>query len=151
MRKETIAMAGLAILLLASATNADRSPAGNEARPEWAGKERREIRQHRLLGNGRWKAHGRRHRARQRWTLDVDRDDSGRIHGSVKVEDSVLFASGRIEGVIKGRRLTGTVFDEGGAPVARINGVITPDGVSGSYNDRSGGTGEWVWDGALPE
>ncbi len=151
MHKKMIAMAGLATLLFAATTNADRSQSGSDVRPEWVGKERREIRQRRLLGNGRWKPHGRRHRPRQRWALDIDRDDNGRIHGSVKVEDSVLFGSGRIEGVIKGRRLAGTVFDERGAPVAKVNGVITPDGVSGSYDDRSGGTGEWVWDGVLPE
>lgn len=151
MRINVIVTGGLAALLSTAAANAERPQGVGDPRPQWVGKERVEIRQPRLQGGGRWKAHGRKPRPRQRWSLDVDHAADGTIRGSVNVGDSMLFAAGRVEGVVKGRRVAGTIFDERGDPVARFNGNITPGGVSGSYIDRTGGTGEWAWEGPTPE
>jgi hypothetical protein len=151
MRNPIVAISGVGVLLIATFAAADRSYDEDKARPEWIGMQPTEIRQQRLHGAGRWKAHGRQQRPRARWTLDLDRGDDGKIYGSVNVGDSMLFASGRIEGEINGRRVAGTIFDEHGDPVAKVNGVITAEGLSGSYTDRSGATGEWVWDGPLPQ
>lgn len=152
--RNVIAVGGLILLAIAPVA-ADQSQrtgkAGPASSPEWIGMRRAEIRKQRVQGRGRWKPNGRRRGPPQRWSADLAFDGDGRVHGSVNVDDSVLFASGRIEGVIKGRRVAGTIFDERDEPVAKVNGVITPDGLSGSYTDRSGGNGEWVWDGPLPQ
>jgi len=144
MRKQLIALVGVLVVLLAAADAVAEHP-------EWVGKAHPEIRRGHIAGNGRWKAHGQRQRLRQRWSVDVERNDEGSISGQLVVEDSELFSSGHIEGSVRGGRITGVIFSTHGDPVAQFNGVATSQGINGSYTDRTGGTGEWFWDGPLPD
>jgi hypothetical protein len=143
MRQEIILIGGLVTLLLAATTAAEP--------PDWVGKARPEIRQHRIQGGGSWRGRGRKPRLRQRWSLDVARDDAGRIQGNLVVGDSPLLKTGRVEGVIHGRRVTGAIAGERGESIAKFYGIITDDGVRGTYVDRTGETGEWTWEGPVPE
>ena len=49
------------------------------------------------------------------------------------------------------RTVSGTISDDGGNYVARFNGTISAAGMSGKYVDLSGETGDWSWDGPLPQ
>jgi hypothetical protein len=119
--------------------------------PQWIGKGRPMIETQRLDGNGSWVPIGKKRRASQRWILSVDRDDDGKLHGSVAIADSPLARSGVVRGSMRGRHVSGTIADSRGRHIAEFRGVASADGVRGTYTDRTGETGDWVWDGPLPE
>lgn len=119
--------------------------------PEWVGKDRPELTARVLRGKGNWKPAGVRRRPLQRWSLDVTRGDNGEVTGSVTVSDSPLLANGRVRGKIAGEQVSGTVVRPDGAEVLRFWGTVKDRKVRGTYSDSTGETGEWVWDGLLPE
>lgn len=138
MHDRMFVIGALALLFLADPSAAEP--------PDWVGKSSPRIAQPRIQGGGLWKGRGRARRPRQRWSMDIDRDDDGTIHGRIDVKDSVLLTEGRVEGVISGRRITGTISGEQGAAVAKFYGIITDEGVRGTYVDVTGETGEWFWE-----
>lgn len=119
--------------------------------PEWVGKDRARIREHRLKGDGRWTPKGSRRTALQRWSLSVDFDDEGRLDGVVTIDDSPLLKSGVVRGWMRGHHLSGTILDASGKDIAEFRGVVSADGVRGTYTDRTGETGDWFWNTSLPE
>ena len=143
MCKYRVAIMACAVILRVAPVLADT--------PEWLCKEDEAIRAHRLNGSGRWAAAGNKRGSLQRWSLNVERDDDGKLDGTVVIDNSPLLKSGVVGGSMHGRHLSGTIGDASGAEIAEFRGVIAPDGVRGTYTDRTGETGEWVWDGPLPE
>ena len=119
--------------------------------PEWVGKDRARINEHRLKGNGRWTPKGSKRTALQRWSLSVDRDDEGRLDGVVTIDDSPLLKSGVVRGWMRDHHLSGMIVDPSGNDVAEFRGVVSAEGVRGTYTDRTGETGDWFWDAPLPE
>jgi hypothetical protein len=99
---------------------------------------------------GGWKTDGKAQRSAQRWNLDVQRSDDDSIRGRISVADSPLFTDGNVEGKIDGRIVTGTISDDQGNQIATFTGIVTENGMSGKYTDRTGEVGEWNWDGAVP-
>ena len=119
--------------------------------PEWLGKERAQLKAHDLNGSGSWTPGGKQRRSLQRWSLRVERDDEGGLHGTVVVNDSPLLSSGVVRGALRGQHLSGTIADTSGNRIAEFRGIISAGGVRGTYTDRTGETGDWIWDGPLPE
>jgi len=120
-------------------------------KPEWIGKKREEMRAKKMRGKGNWRAAGEGQRAVQRWSLDVERDDDGGITGSVVVDDSPLLVHGRVHGKINGRHVSGTISDPEGGDAVRFWGTVRGNTLRGTFTDRTGESGEWVWNGPLPE
>jgi hypothetical protein len=54
-------------------------------------------------------------------------------------------------GQISGQSLTGNVVDDNGKQIVSFSGTITATGISGTYTDRTGETGNWSWDGPVPK
>lgn len=101
-------------------------------------------------GDGSWKTDGVVKRS-SRWSLDLQRGEDGTVTGLITISDSPLFAAGRIRGTLEGNVISGTITDEQGEHVARFSGVLSRTGFRGRYVDRTGESGEWEWEGELPE
>jgi hypothetical protein len=98
-----------------------------------------------LRGNGAWQREG---RGAQRWDIDVTRRDDETIEGRVTLGGSPLLRSGVLRGRLDGRRVSGSVSDDYGNQAATFVGVVMPNGSwQGTYQDRTGETGRWSWDG----
>lgn len=104
-----------------------------------------------LRGAGSWKTDGETERPVQQWSLDLKRGQDGTVSGTIDVAGSPLVGSGRVEGKFDGRVIAGAIVDSQGGHVARFNGLLTPTGFRGKYVDRTGESGEWQWEGQLPE
>ena len=102
-----------------------------------------------VIASGDWRTEGRLRRASQRWDLDLVRKGDA-VRGTIDVADSPLVSRGAVQGRVRGRRIEGRIADESGAPVARFHGLITPNGMSGTWRDRTGDSGTWAWTGRLP-
>jgi hypothetical protein len=124
---------------------------GVAQQPDWVGKKREEVRAGSVQGTGNWRATGEKQRALQRWSLDVERDADGGISGSVVIDDSPLLEHGRVRGKVNGRQVSGAIADSAGAEAVRFWGTIQGKSLRGTYTDRTGESGEWVWNGTLPE
>ena len=109
------------------------------------------ITAHALHGAGGWKTDAKAVRPTQRWNLDVARGDDNSIRGRVRVADSPLLSAGNVEGQITGRSVSGTISDDDGHQIATFQATITRTGISGTYTDQTGETGQWSWDGPLPQ
>ncbi len=103
------------------------------------------------LHGGGWKSDGKSQRAAQRWTLDVKRAADDTVSGRVILADSPLASAGNVRGHIVGTNFSGSVTDDDGNLVAKLAGRVSKQGIDGTYTDRTGETGEWHWEGALPE
>lgn len=104
-----------------------------------------------LRGDGSWNPDGKAKVASQQWSLDLRRGDDGTITGLITVTDSPLFSVGRVQGKLEDRVISGTITDEQGNHVAQFNGILSRTGFAGKYVDRTGESGEWEWQGELPE
>jgi hypothetical protein len=149
-RTEKVSMYTTYVVLMALAATLDGTAAAAAA-PEWIGKERAQIRARRLDGGGDWTPTGNKRRASQRWSVTLSCGEDGDLQGSVLIENSPLLKSGLVRGSMRGRHLSGTIADAGGTVVAEFRGVVSIDGVRGTYTDRTGETGDWVWDGVPPQ
>jgi len=118
------------------------------AQPEHAA--RAAIAARKLRGGGGWQGNADARRGVQRWDIDVTRADDDSLAGRVTVAGSPLVQSGTLRGVIDGRRVEGSITDEAGNHVATFVGTVTPSGIQGTYQDRTGEVGRWTWDGQLP-
>jgi len=102
-----------------------------------------------VRGQGAWQRDG--HHAAQRWDIDVTWRDGRTIEGRVTLGGSPLVRSGVLRGTLDGRRVSGSVDDDGGNQVATFVGVVLPNGTwQGTYQDRTGEVGRWSWNGASP-
>jgi hypothetical protein len=104
-----------------------------------------------LRGDGSWNPDGEAKVATQQWSLDLKRSDDGTVSGLITVTDSPLFSVGRVHGKLEDRVISGTITDEQGNHVAQFNGTLSRSGFRGKYVDRTGESGEWEWEGKLPE
>lgn len=105
----------------------------------------------RMRGGGSWKTDGEVKRTTQQWSLDLRRSDDGTVSGLITIKDSPLFSVGKVHGKLDDRVISGTITDEEGKEVAQFNGVLSRSGFRGKYVDRTGESGDWEWEGTLPE
>lgn len=108
------------------------------------------IRADELRGGGSWKTDGRGARSAQQWELDLQRAGE-RLTGSIRIADSPLLETGAVSARIRGTRVSGVILDGAGSEVAQFEGAVRRDGMSGTYRDRTGESGEWTWHGPPPE
>ena len=102
-------------------------------------------------GGGSWQNGAEERRAAQRWDIDVTHADDDSLTGRLMVQGSPLISTGTLQGRIDGRRIEGSVTDAAGNHVATFVGTISRDrAMQGTYQDRTGETGQWSWEGQLP-
>ncbi|MBI3783787.1 MAG: hypothetical protein HY270_10310 [Deltaproteobacteria bacterium] len=104
-----------------------------------------------LRGGGGWVPNEVAKRPTQRWSLDVKRGDDNSLTGRIMVIDSPLLSSGKVNGKVDGKLVSGTITDDAGNYAASFDGHIDKQGFSGTYRDVQGGTGDWAWEGQLPQ
>jgi hypothetical protein len=103
-----------------------------------------------LHGGGGWKPSAKAAVAGQQWHVDALRATDNTLRGRVSLGGSPLAQAGNLVGQISGQRLSGNVVDDNGKQIASFTGTVTSTGISGTYTDRTGETGNWTWDGPLP-
>jgi hypothetical protein len=103
-----------------------------------------------LHGGGGWKTSGKAALAQQQWHVDALRASDNTLRGRVTLGGSPLAQAGNLVGKISGQSLSGNVVDDAGKQIVSFTGTITASGISGTYTDRTGETGNWSWDGPLP-
>ncbi len=104
-----------------------------------------------LVGDGRWVQESGVKRT-ETWEVDVSRADDGTINGKVRIQGSPFVTDGVMTGRIIGRQVTGAITDEAGLHVATFSGALGKSGeFRGTYEDRAGGIGSWVWSGPPPQ
>lgn len=116
----------------------------------WAARETPVIAARTLRGAGAWQTDGAERRASERWQLDLRRDGH-RLTGTVLLSGSPLGSQGNVDGEIDGNRVAGTIVSAAGDDLATFRGVLTENGLRGTYRDRTGERGTWTWEGTLPE
>jgi hypothetical protein len=100
---------------------------------------------HRLRGSGGWQ---RGNRATQRWNIDLIRRDDSSIEGRVTLAGSPLLHIGVLRGTLNGRHVSGSVSDDDGNQAATFVGIVRSNGAwEGTYQDRTGEVGRWIWSG----
>jgi hypothetical protein len=104
-----------------------------------------------LRGGGSWKPDGKAAVARQQWRVDAARRTDNSLRGRVTLGGSPLAQAGNLLVRISGQSLSGNVVDDSGKQIASFTGTITAAGISGTYTDRTGETGNWTRDGPLPK
>ena len=103
-----------------------------------------------LHGGGGWKPAAKAAVAGQQWHVDALRATDNSVRGRVSLGGSPLAQAGNLVGQISGQTLSGSVVDDTGKQIASFTGTITATGITGTYTDRTGETGNWSWDGPLP-
>jgi hypothetical protein len=103
-----------------------------------------------IAGAGSWQADGKAVLATRRWQLDLKRGPGTALQGTIAVAESPLVGFGKVSGRVDGKRVTGVISDARGKFVAQFEGEVSGDMMSGTYTDRTGGTGDWSWDGTVP-
>jgi hypothetical protein len=104
-----------------------------------------------LHGGGGWKPSAKAALAGQQWHVDALRATDNTLRGRVSLGGSPLAHAGNLVGQISGQSLSGNVVDDTGKQIASFTGAITATGITGTYTDRTGETGNWSWDGPLPQ
>jgi hypothetical protein len=104
-----------------------------------------------LHGGGGWKPAAKAALPGQQWHVDALRATDNTLRGRVSLGGSPLAAAGNLVGQISGQSLSGNVVDDNGKPIASFTGTVSSTGISGTYTDRTGETGNWSWDGPLPQ
>jgi hypothetical protein len=104
-----------------------------------------------LHGGGKWKTSGKAAVATQQWHVDALRASDNALSGRVTLGGSRLAQAGNLVGRISGQSLSGNVVDDHGKQIVSFTGTVTATGISGTYTDRTGETGNWSWDGPLPK
>lgn len=143
---KVLAIAGGLILVTCAATSHGtetvKAPATGDAAP---------IAARELVGDGRWVQESGTKRT-ETWEVDVSRADDGAINGKVRIQGSPFVTDGVMTGRIVGRQVTGAITDEAGLHVATFSGALSESGeFRGTYEDRAGGIGSWVWSGPPPQ
>jgi hypothetical protein len=104
-----------------------------------------------LHGGGGWKTAGKAVLAQQHWHVDALRATDNTLRGRVTLGGSPLASAGNLVGQISGQHVSGNVVDDTGKEIVKFTGTITATGISGTYTDRTGETGNWSWDGPVPQ
>ncbi len=104
-----------------------------------------------LEGGGDWRTDGRAAKPAQQWTIQLLHSADNALRGRISVAGSPLLDGGNVEGAISGATVSGTISDDEGNRVARFEGKVTASGMSGTYRDRTGETGTWMWNGPPPK
>jgi hypothetical protein len=102
-------------------------------------------------GGGGWKPSAKAAVAGQQWHVDALRATDNTLRGRVSLGGSPLASAGNLVGQISGQSLSGNVVDDAGKQIASFTGTIAATGISGTYTDRTGETGNWSWDGPVPQ
>ncbi len=139
--RSVVSLVLTALLIFSStpAATADSDPAAPALRAE------------RLVGGGDWQVHGKNKLANQHWNLDLRRGPGNTLEGTVDLSGSPLATHGIVRAKLQGVIVDGTITGEDGELVATIHGYLTKLGCEGTYTDRTGETGNWEWQGQLPE
>lgn len=87
----------------------------------------------------------------QRWNVDALRSADNQIRGRIAVSGSTLFEAANVEARLSGRGVVGKLLDDEGKELAEFEGRVTAAGASGTYQARTGETGEWKWEGQLQQ
>jgi hypothetical protein len=104
-----------------------------------------------ISGSGSWQTDGKSTAPTQRWSLDLKRGADNSVYGRVTLTGSPLASTGYVRGKIDGQLVSGTIVDDTGNHVAAFEGTVNKSGMLGKYTDRTGETGEWAWEGELPQ
>ena len=100
---------------------------------------------------GGWKPNAKAALPGQQWHVDALRASDNTLRGRVTLGGSPLAQAGNLVGKISDQQLSGNVVDDTGKQIVSFTGTITASGISGTYTDRTGETGNWSWDGPLPK
>lgn len=127
------------------------APPASGAPPEQLEEQRPAITAGSFRGDGSWKPRGAGRKPAQRWSVTITRNDGGEITGLVAVAKSPLLANGNLRARLVGTQVSGTISRPDGGEVVRFWGVLQGRRLRGEYLDLSGESGEWTWEGPLPE
>jgi hypothetical protein len=103
-----------------------------------------------LVGPGTWRSR-RTGTATQGWHIQLKRLDDDSLSGRITIVGSPLIQQARIEGQISGRDVYGVIVGDDNVQVATFSGSVFKSGMSGTYTTTDGDSGNWSWDGSLPD
>jgi hypothetical protein len=96
--------------------------------------------------SGRWKPHRSAESPLRRWSLQLRRRSGGEVRGRLLLLGSPLANAGDLAARIEGERVSGEITGPRGEVIARFEGRVSDEQMQGTYRDRTGETGTWVWD-----
>jgi hypothetical protein len=103
-----------------------------------------------LVGAGKWESN-RNDNDGQGWHIQLKRLDDDSLSGRITIVGSPLIQQARIEGQISGRDVYGVIVGDDNVQVATFSGSVFKSGMSGTYTTTDGDSGNWSWDGSLPD
>lgn len=103
-----------------------------------------------LSASGRWSAGIGDVEPGSSWNVAAVRLDNNELRGRVTVLGSPVVRDANLEGRISGRGVVGVLLDDEGRVLVEFDGTMTPGAASGTYRDRSGGSGRWQAEQPLP-
>jgi hypothetical protein len=99
-----------------------------------------------VAGRGDWKSERQAvGRAAQAWRIAATRGQDGSLYGRIEVDESPLLRTGNLSGWVVGKTVSGTVTDDDGAFLAKFEGEVDGEWMSGTYTSADGDRGTWVW------
>ena len=99
-----------------------------------------------VAGTGDWKSERQAvGRAAQAWRIAATRGQDGSLYGRIEVDESPLLRARNLSGWVVGKTVSGTVTDDDGAFLAKFEGEVDGEWMSGTYTSADGDRGTWVW------
>jgi hypothetical protein len=99
-----------------------------------------------VAGTGDWKSERQAvGRASQAWRIAATRGQDGSLYGRLEVDESPLLRAGNLSGWVVGKTVSGTVTDDDGGFLAKFEGEVDGEWMSGTYTSADGDRGTWVW------
>lgn len=79
------------------------------------------------------------------WQVQLERDiETGALGGRISVSGSLsMAAAAKVQGQMDGSAVSGIVTDEAGNQLATFSGVVTAEGMVGTYVTTDGDEGDW--------
>ena len=105
-----------------------------------------------VVRGGDWES-GRFASEKSSWQVRLERERAtNELRGAIRVDGSyALGRAARIEGTLTDNAANGVILDDEGSPLGSFSGIVTAEGMTGSYRTAAGDEGTWSYRDWQPE